>query len=98
VTEKLEAGSRSVVIDPDADGAASSFEFRDPDFTLRSLRGNAVFRWEYVPGSTLFVVWTQDRASETATGDFDLGRDRRALFTSPARHVLLMKVNYWLPM
>lgn len=98
VTERLDAGGRTIVIDPDAGGPANSFEFKDRDFTLRSLRGNAVFRWEYVPGSTLFVVWTQDRASETATGDFDLGRDRRALFTSPARHVLLMKVNYWLPL
>lgn len=98
VSERLDAGGRTIVIDPDADGPANPFEFRDRDFTLRSLRGNAVFRWEYVPGSTLFVVWTQDRASEEATGDFDFGRDRRALFSSPARHVLLMKVNYWLPL
>jgi hypothetical protein len=85
-------------IDPDGAGPAASFNVRDPSFTFRSLRGNAVFRWEYIPGSTLFVVWTQDRASEEGVGDFDFGRDRRALFDSPANHVFLVKVNYWLPL
>jgi hypothetical protein len=98
VGELLNADGRRIVIDPDGNGPAASLDFRDPDFTLRSLRGNAVFRWEYLPGSTLFVVWTQDRASEARRGDFDFGRDRSALFDSPANHVFLVKVNYWLPM
>jgi hypothetical protein len=91
-------GRRQYVIDPDGSGPASSFTVSDPNFTFRSLRGNAVFRWEYVPGSTLFLVWTQDRASSELAGDLDFGRDRRALFDSPANHVFLVKVNYWLPL
>jgi hypothetical protein len=91
-------GSRRFVIDPDGTGPAASFEVSNPDFTFRSLRGNAVFRWEYVPGSTLFLVWTQDRASQESFGDLDFGRDRRALFDGPANHVFLVKVNYWLPL
>lgn len=91
-------GRRRYLIDPDGTGPAAQFTVNDPNFTLRSLRGNAVFRWEYVPGSTLFLVWTQDRASEEGVGDFDFGRDRRALFDSPANHVFLVKVNYWLPL
>src|SRR5262249_13534659 len=47
--------SISYVIDPDGAGPASSFTVASPDFTLRSLRGNAVLRWEFRPGSTLFV-------------------------------------------
>jgi hypothetical protein len=88
----------TVTVDPDGAGAAASFELNDPDFTFRSLRGNAVFRWEYKPGSTLFLVWTQDRSSEITEGDLSFGRDRQALFSSPANHVFLVKLNYWLPM
>jgi hypothetical protein len=99
IAEQLNAENQRVyVIDPDGNGPAASFDVSDPNFTLRSLRGNAVFRWEYIPGSTLFLVWTQDRASSEAFGDFDFSRDRRALFTAPANHVFLVKVNYWLPL
>ena len=89
---------RDISIDPDGAGAVPAFSFKDPDFTFRSLRGNAVFRWEYKPGSTLFLVWTQDRSSEEIVGTLDFSRDRKALFTSPANHVFLVKLNYWLPM
>lgn len=92
-----EAG-RSYEIDPDAEGPADAFTIDDPDFNFRSLRGNAVFRWEYLPGSTLFVVWTQDRWSEQAMGDFDFARDRRALLNAPSDHVLMLKVSYWMPL
>ncbi|HEX6259383.1 MAG TPA: DUF5916 domain-containing protein, partial [Woeseiaceae bacterium] len=96
--EQLTNNSRSYLIDPDGAGPAASFTIDDPNFTLRSLRGNAVFRWEYTPGSTLFLVWTQDRASQESIGEFDFNRDRRALFDGPAHHVFLIKVNYWLPL
>jgi Domain of unknown function (DUF5916) len=99
VQESITAqGQRRYLIDPDGNGPAAQFTVDDPNFTFRSLRGNAVFRWEYTPGSTLFLVWTQDRASEEGVGDFDFSRDRRALFDSPASHVFLVKVNYWLPL
>ncbi|NOT06824.1 MAG: carbohydrate binding family 9 domain-containing protein, partial [Gemmatimonadales bacterium] len=42
-------------IDPDAQGPAAAFTQANPDFNLRSLRGNAVLRWEYRPGSTLYL-------------------------------------------
>src|SRR5690606_30033502 len=45
-------------VDFDGDGA-SDFDFEERDFRVRSLRGNAVLRWEYRPGSTLFLVWQQ---------------------------------------
>src|SRR5690606_37410579 len=67
----------------DADGAAGpapAYTFRDPDFNFRSLRGNAVFRWEYRPGSTLYLVWTQDRNDTAAYGDVRLRRDGGELF------------------
>ena len=64
-------------VDPDGAGPAAPFTFDDPNFTSRSLRGTAVLRWEYRPGSTMFFVWTQQRAGSDAYGDFDFRRDTR---------------------
>ena len=92
------SSGRAFVIDPDGAGPAESFSVADPDFNFRSLRGNAVFRWEYMPGSTMFFVWTQDRSSVAGVGDFDFGRDRSELFDAAADNIFLIKVNYWLGM
>ena len=46
-----------------AQPGATPISFGNPDFRVRSLRSNLVFRWEYRPGSTLFVVWNQGRGS-----------------------------------
>ena len=75
----------------------------DRDFSYRSLLGNAVLRWEWRPGSTLFLVWQHRRLSSLSAGGntpwvgtFDLGRDVADVFTSPADNILMIKVNYWL--
>lgn len=70
-------------------------EVTDPDFNLRSLRGNAVLRWEWRPGSTLYVAWQQTRSDYAALGDFDFSRDGRALFGSAPDDIFLVKMNYW---
>jgi hypothetical protein len=68
----------------------------DPDFNIRSLRGNAVLRWEYRPGSALFFVWQQERSGFEPLGDFDARRDVGRLFREPARNVFLVKATYWI--
>ena len=68
----------------------------NPDFNLKSLRANAVLRWEFRPGSTAYLVWTQRRLDPRYPGDFSLGRDARALFGAPSDDVLLVKVAWWL--
>lgn len=78
------------------DFASFSGTVPDRDFNLRSLRGNAVLRWEWRAGSTLYVAWQQSRANEAPIGDFDLWRDRRALFGTRPDNIFLVKVNYWL--
>jgi hypothetical protein len=83
-------------IDPDGAGPAASFAVEDPSFTLRSLRGNAVLRWEYLPGSTLYLVWARRSASELARGTIVFGEDARALFRGPTENIVLIKLNYWL--
>ncbi|HZE94912.1 MAG TPA: carbohydrate binding family 9 domain-containing protein [Gemmatimonadales bacterium] len=84
-------------IDPDgAAGPAQPFFIARRDFTFRSLRGNTVLRWEYRPGSTLFVVWTRSsRIPDRPEGDIR-GGDFGDLFQGPSENVFLVKVNYWL--
>jgi hypothetical protein len=68
------------------------------DFNFRSVRGSAVARWEFRPGSALYVVWNENRSDVVDVGDFRFGRDLRAIPTSPSHDVFLVKVSYWLPM
>jgi hypothetical protein len=71
----------------------SAFALRDPSFNTRSLRGNAVLRWEYRPGSVLFFVWTQDRGDEEGLGDLRLGHSVRRLFDVRANDIFLVKAT-----
>jgi hypothetical protein len=82
-------------LDLDADGTAD-YSFTDRDFNLRSLIGNAVIRWEYRPGSTVFLVWQHRQSAWANTGDFDLNRDLAGLWDAPSDDVFMLKVNYWL--
>ena len=83
-------------VDPDGAGPARPFTFGDPNFAYRSLIGNAVIRWEYRPGSTVFFVWTQNRTGTDAVGNFNFTRDRAALLRDRPTNVFQIKVNYWL--
>ena len=82
-------------LDPDRNPASANYQFGNPDFNFRSLRGNAVLRWEYRPGSTLFVVWQQQRSRALPFGDFELSRDARGVFDAPPDNVFVVKVSYW---
>jgi hypothetical protein len=82
-------------VDLNGDGAVDT-SFRNPDFNLKQLNSNAVLRWEYRPGSTLFVVWNQRRSHRLEDGTFDLDRDFGRLVDLNGTHVLLIKLSYWL--
>ncbi len=88
-------GDADVSLDVDRDGR-TDFTFDEPDFRLASLRTSAVLRWEFRPGSTLFLVWQQDRRDETtlATGSpFGAIGDG---FSAEGTNVFAMKIAYWL--
>ncbi len=86
------------------DGRARDFSARfapyaydgSPDFNYRSFRTTNVVRWEYKPGSTLFVVWQQGRENVLDQGTFDFKSDFGGVFDAPARNVFLVKWAYWL--
>ena len=84
-----------IVVDPDGAGPAQSHEMDDPNFSLASLRGNAVLRWEYSPGSTLFLVWTQNRSDSETIGTFRTGRALDRLFGANGDNIFLVKLSYW---
>ena len=69
-----------------------------PISTIRSFRTTNVLRWEYKPGSSLFVVWQQGRSGDGELGDFQFGRDFGGVFRAPAHNVFLVKLSYWLNM
>ena len=86
----------SYQIDPDGAGPAAVLTQTNPDFNFRSLRGNAVLRWEYRPGSTLFLVWTRTSSHfGQFESDFALARDADALFSADSDNIFLVKVNFW---
>jgi len=88
----------TIMLDADTlGGGGQTYTFTDPTFTFRSLRGNAVLRWEFRPGSTLFVVWTRSsRIDDLPRGNIQFGDDAGALFQGPSENIFLVKMTYWL--
>ena len=99
---ELCSGGR-ICLDPDGTqhvdfngDAVADYSFSDKDFNVRSLIGNMVLRWEYRPGSTVFLVWQRRQSHRALFGDFDFDRDIGAMFDAPADNVFMLKFNYWL--
>ncbi len=84
-----------VTIDPDGAGPSAPITFTDPSFTFFSLRGNAVLRWEYTPGSTLYFVWTQTRAESDDWLDGPFRSSFRRLVSIRPDNIFLIKLSYW---
>jgi len=80
-------------IDADNDGSAD-FSIRRPDFQVASLVSNLVYRWEYLPGSNLYVIWSQARNGFKPDGGIASG-DLGDVFTNPSVHVVMVKLSYW---
>ncbi len=87
----LPDGSRTVGVD------GTTFSLRNRDFNTLSFRSNVVLRWEWRPGSTLFVVWQQSRSGTEVRGDYvgagDMFRSLRATGTN----FFVIKTSFWLP-
>ena len=95
-TITYDAAAEEYTVDPDGAGAASAFTFGQPNFNSRFLRGNALLRWEYRPGSVLFLVWQQSRSGFVPLGDFDFGRESEGLWSAPPVNVFVIKATYWI--
>jgi hypothetical protein len=82
-------------IDPDGAGDARPFRLAVPDFNLKSLRLNAVLRYELRPGSAAYLVWTDRRQDGRNPGNASLVRDLGDLFEAPGDDVLMLKIAWW---
>jgi hypothetical protein len=91
-----DSAARRYSIAPSDPVQGRPFTIGDPDFNFKSLRANVVFRWEWRLGSTLYIVWTEERQDFANPGTFSLGRDTRALFGARPDDVFLVKLAYWL--
>lgn len=87
-------GDSPATVDANRDGNVD-FTFEEPDFRLTSLRTNSVLRWEFLPGSTVFVVWQQSREDRTPVGTVDFGRGFLDTFTATGANIFAVKVAYW---
>jgi hypothetical protein len=101
--ERLAYGAQGTLLARDANGdlhvdtGSGSFTLANPDFAVRSLRSNVVLRWEWRPGSTLYLVWQQDHERRDVTrarAGFD---DLVGSFAIPGRTLLAVKSAFWLP-
>jgi hypothetical protein len=78
---------------PYADTAVSN---NPGGFNFKQFRSNTVLRWEYKPGSTIYLVWTQGRQDfEPGFGVRSFGEDFRELFRSHPDNTFLIKVSHW---
>lgn len=82
--------------DPDGAGPAAAFGVGQPSFRFASLRGNAVLRWEFRPGSTLFFVWTQLQEDFEQEGTFAPRHTFNRLLDQRPDHYFRVKLTYWL--
>jgi hypothetical protein len=71
------------------------------DFSYGAVNLNMVYRWEYAPGSTLYLVWTHtrdrfdSRGDPSMTGEFDNGFGAKPLFDNEPENRVMLKVSYW---
>jgi Domain of unknown function (DUF5916)/Carbohydrate family 9 binding domain-like len=92
-TLEYDRARRRYTVTPGDGGAPFSFD--DPDFNFKSLRLNAIFRWEWRPGSAMYFVWTEQREDKSHPGEFLLRRDFSRTFRAPSDDVLMFKIAYW---
>ncbi|MDQ3996798.1 MAG: carbohydrate binding family 9 domain-containing protein [Gemmatimonadota bacterium] len=78
-------------------GGVDAFTLENSDFDVLSFRSNVVLRWEWRPGSALYLVWQQDRRTdEESARAVHPQRLWRAIQTRGA-NLLAVKLTYWLP-
>ncbi len=75
----------------------TTFALANDDFNVRSFRSNVVLRWEWRPGSTLYLVWQQDRHAQEPVGTRVNVGDMFSSLTKPGTNVVLIKMSFWLP-
>ena len=74
----------------------TDFTIDNLDFNRLFLRSNLVIRWEWAPGSTLYLIWQQNRRSYTSTGDLIGVNSLGDAITAPGDNFFAIKASYWI--
>ena len=80
-------------LEKDVNGVAA-YEFDNPDFNVKEFLSNMVVRWEFIPGSTAYLVWSQSRSSNEQNGNFRFHSNMNDLYTDHPRNIFLVKFSY----
>lgn len=70
------------------------YSFDQPDFNVKEFLSNMVVRWEYLPGSTIYLVWSQTRSQSVTNGNFNFRNDLTDLFDNKPYNVFLLKMSF----
>jgi hypothetical protein len=85
--------SETYFIDENTDGI-NDYSYEKPDFNVKEFLSNLVLRWEYMPGSTVYLVWSQTRNNYVNDGTFAFTNDVKNLFNEGANNIFLVKFSY----
>jgi len=86
--------TNSYQIDENVDGQ-TDFTISNPDMSRREFRSNLVIRWEYNPGSTIYLVWSQNRSMESEYESTSIGKAINRVFSIYPDDVFMIKLNHW---
>jgi len=75
---------------------ATTFTIPPLDFNALSFRSNLVLRWEWLPGSTAYFVWQQNRQSQSPSGDLVGPNEMWNSTQIPGDNFFVLKITYWL--
>jgi hypothetical protein len=94
------APGTTIARQPDGSSAvtdgASTFTIGNLDFDQLSFRSNLVLRWEWARGSTLFLIWQQNRRDATTLGQVVRPGSLFDATTAPGDNFLAVKLTYWI--
>jgi hypothetical protein len=91
---EIQLDTENNIYNVDTDGNGTDFSFDNPDFHFLQYRSNLVYRWEYKPGSTIFLVWSQGRTTDGPEGTFIFSDYSKELRSAPAQNDFLIKISY----
>ncbi len=95
-SDQISSTENGYAIDENTDGTDDYF-FDASDFNVKEFLSNFVVRWEYNPGSSVYLVWSQTRNNYSTNGDLNVIDDMGDLFDSSAEkphNVFLIKFSY----
>lgn len=75
---------------------AQAGSFKDPNFSFNEFRSNLVARWEYLPGSTLYLVWEHNRSGRMPVYQPGWGSNLDNIWRIAPTNTFMLKVNYWI--